>query len=195
MIKVSNPKGILIAALIALGLVGIYQYAGQGSKLPDTLMMSTRISEESEPSYDATKWFRSGMYEPEDAFGHFNTHRMKRSKPIVLTAKYNEFLVQAAIDSLKSNHPGVDTQVLLMTWPVLTRRVRYMYSLFISPDKPADLYELYLQVSDRRFVINLQLDDEGVLKFDGDDVEVGYDDPLFDEHTKVFEEMDDAGTR
>jgi hypothetical protein len=120
---------------------------------------------------------------------------MKRSKPIVLTAKDNEFLIEAAIDALERNHPDVDTRVFLMTWPVLTRRVRYIYSVFIIPDKPADLYELYLQVSDRRFVINLQLNDEGELKFDGDETEVDIDDPLFDEHTKVFEEMDDAGTR
>lgn len=195
MIKLANPKGILIAALIAVGLVGIYLYAGQGSKLPDTLMMTSRASQVDDTMFDATKWFRSGMYEPEDLFGEFNTFRMKRSEPIVLTAKDNEFLIEAAIEALERNHPGVDTRVLLMTWPVLSRRVRYTYSVFIVPDKPADLYELYLQVSDRRFVINLQLNDEGELKFDGDETEVDIDDPLFDEHTKIFEEMDDAGTR
>ncbi|MEB0225470.1 hypothetical protein [Pseudomonas sp. 10S4] len=46
MIKLSNPKGILIAALIAVGLVGTYLYAGQGNNLPDTVMMTANSTDQ-----------------------------------------------------------------------------------------------------------------------------------------------------
>ncbi|MBK5417597.1 hypothetical protein [Pseudomonas sp. TH31] len=54
MIKLSNPKGILIAALIAVGLVGTYLYASQASAIPDTVMM-TADSMGRVATFDATK--------------------------------------------------------------------------------------------------------------------------------------------
>ncbi|UVM52744.1 hypothetical protein LOY38_12305 [Pseudomonas sp. B21-015] len=195
-LKVSNPKGILIAALIATGLVGTYLYASQGNSIPDTVMMTTRATGGSEPTFDATKWFRNGMYVPQELDGKLNPYIMTRSKPFVFTAKDNEFLIQAAIEALEDVRPEVDTQPVWNTWPVLTRRVRYNYSFFSAPDKPADLYNLYLQVSYRKFVIGVQLDgDEGNLTYDGEVTEVNGVDPEQEAHIKVFEEMDDAGTR
>jgi hypothetical protein len=198
MIKLAHPKGILMAALIAVGLVGTYLYAGQGSTIPipDTVMMTSRDAGPIGPRFDATKWFRSGMYVPQELDGKINPYIMTRSEPFVFKAKDNVFLVQEALEALQDVQPEVNTQLVWDTWPVLTRRVRYESSFFLAPDKPADLYNLYLQVSYRRFVIPLRLEgDEGELKFDGEVTEVNSVDALEEEHTKVFEEMDDAGTR
>jgi hypothetical protein len=195
MIKLSNPKGILIAALIAVGLVGTYLYAGQSNSLPDTVMM-TADSTGMVETFDATKWFRNGTYVTQELDGKINPYIMTRSKPFVFTAKDNVFLVQEAIAALDSMRPEVSSQPLWDTWPVLTQRVRYESSFFMAPDKPADLYNLYLQVSYRRFVISLRLEgDKGELRFADNVTEVNSVDALEEEHTKVFEEMDDAGSR
>lgn len=135
------------------------------------------------------------MYRPQELDGKVNPYIMTRSKPFVFKAKDNVFLVQAAIDALEDVQPEVNTRLIWDTWPVLTRRLRYTYSDFNAPDKPADLYDLYLQVSYRRFVISLRLNgDEGEVTVD-DVTEVNSVDALEEEHTLVFEEMDDAGTR
>jgi hypothetical protein len=195
-LKVSNPKGLLVAALIAIGLVGTYLYASQGSSIPDTVMMTTRATGANGPTFDATKWFRNGMYAPQELDGKLNPFIMTRSKPFVFTAKDNEFLIQAAIEALEDVQPEVNTQPVWDTWPVLTRRVRYTYSVFSAPDKPADLYNLYLQVSYRKFVIGVQLDgDDGNLIYDGEVLEVDDTNEEHEAYVKVFEEMDDAGTR
>jgi hypothetical protein len=195
MIKRSHPKGLLFAALISLGLVGTDLYAGQAVSLPDKVMMTSRDTGPMGPRFDATKWFRSGMYRPQELDGKVNPYIMTRSKPFVFKAKDNVFLVQAAIDALEDVQPEVNTRLIWDTWPVLTRRLRYTYSSFNAPDKPADLYDLYLQVSYRRFVISLRLNgDEGEVTVD-DVTEVNSVDALEEEHTLVFEEMDDAGTR
>ncbi|MEB0048115.1 MULTISPECIES: hypothetical protein [unclassified Pseudomonas] len=196
MINVSNPKGILMAALIAVGLAGTYLYASQGPGLPGTVMMTSRATGTDGPTFDATKWFRNGTYVPQELDGKLNPYIMTRSKPFVFKAKDNEFLIQAAIEALEDVQPRVDTQPIWDRWPVLTQRVRYTYSVFTAPDKPADLYNLYLQVSYRRFVIGLQLDgDEGNLGFDGEVLEVDSANEEHEAYVKVFEEMDDAGTR
>ncbi|MFJ7793068.1 hypothetical protein [Pseudomonas sp. NPDC096950] len=198
MIKLSQPKGILIAALIAVGLAGTYLYAGQSNSppVPDTVMMTSRATGPVGPRFDATKWFRSGMYVTQELDGGINPYIMTRREPFVFKAKDNVFLVQEALEALKDVQPEVNTQLIWDTWPVLTRRVRYESSVFLAPDKPADLYNLYLQVSYRRFVISLRLEgDEGELHFDDDVTEVNSVDALEEEHTTIFEEMDDAGTR
>ncbi|MDN3223149.1 hypothetical protein [Pseudomonas nunensis] len=196
MIRLSKPKGILIAALIAVGLGGTYLYAGQSSSLPDQVMMTSRETGPVGPRFDATKWFRSGMYVPQELDGGINPYIMTRREPFVFKAKDNVFLVQETLEALKDVQPEVNTQQIWDTWPVLTRRVRYESSVFLAPDKPADLYNLYLQVSYRRFVISLRLEgDEGELRYDGDVTEVNSVDALEEEHTKIFEDMDDAGTR
>lgn len=195
MIKLSNPKGILIAALIAVGLVGTYLYASQASAIPDTVMMTADSTGRVE-TFDATKWFRNGMYVPQELDGKINPYIMTRSKPFVFKSKDNVFLVQEALAALQDVRPEVNTQLVRDTWPVLTQRVRYDHSFFSAPDKPADVYKLYLQVSYRRFVIALQLNgDEGELVFDGEVTEVNSVDPEEEVHIQVFEEMDDAGTR
>ncbi|MEO6677384.1 MAG: hypothetical protein ABIO21_08410 [Pseudomonas sp.] len=196
MIKLSKPKGILIAALVAVGLAGTYLYAGQGISLPDKVMMTSREGGPVGPTFDATKWFRSGMYVPQELDGEVNPYIMTRREPFVFKAKDNVFLVQEALAALEDVRPEVNTQQVWDTWPVLTKRVRYESSFFLAPDKPADLYKLYLQVSYRRFVISLRLEgDEGELRYDDDVTEVNKVDALEEEHTKIFEEMDDAGTR
>ena len=192
----SNPKGLLIAALIAVGLAGTPVRTISASNLPDTIMMTSRATGASGPMFDATKWFRSGMYVPQELDGKVNPYIMTRSKPFVFKAKDNEFLIQAAIEALEDVQPEVNTSPVWNAWPVLTRRVLYDYSVFSAPDKPSDIYNLYLQVSYRRFVIGVQLDgDDGNLAFDGEVVEVDNTNEEHEGYIKVFEEMDDAGTR
>jgi hypothetical protein len=179
-------------ALITVGLLATNLYANAA----DSFLMTSRATGANGPTFDATQWFRSGMYVAQEFDGKLNPFIMMRSKPFVFTAKDNEFLIQAAIEALEDVQPEVDTKPIWDAWPVLTRRVRYTYSVFSAPNKPADLYNLYLQVSYRKFVIGLQLDgDAGNLVYDGDVVEVDTGNEEHEAYVKVFEEMDDAGTR
>lgn len=181
-----------IVALITVGLLATNLYANAA----DSFLMTSRATGANGPTFDATQWFRSGMYVAQEFDGKLNPFIMMRSKPFVFTAKDNEFLIQAAIEALEDVQPEVDTKPIWDAWPVLTRRVRYTYSVFSAPNNPADLYNLYLQVSYRKFVIGLQLDgDAGNLVYDGDVVEVDTGNEEHEAYVKVFEEMDDAGTR
>lgn len=195
-LKLSHPKHILIAALIAVGLVsGVCLYA-QTRSVPETVMMTADSTGINGPLFDATKWFSNGMYVTEDLDGKANPYIMTRAKPFVFKAKDNDFLVQVAIEALEDVQPEVNARAVWNAWPVLTRRVRYSHSFFLAPNKPSDVYNLFLQVSYRRFVIQFRLDgDDGNLTYNGEVQEVKSMDPLEEEHTRIFEEMDDAGTR
>lgn len=191
-INAAPSKHRWIVALITVGLLATNLYASAA----DSFLMTSRATGANGPTFDATQWFRSGMYVAQEFDGKLNPFIMMRSKPFVFTAKDNEFLIQAAIEALEDVQPEVDTKPIWDAWPVLTRRVRYTYSVFSAPNKPADLYNLYLQVSYRKFVIGLQLDgDDGNLVYDGDVVEVDTGNEEHEAYVKVFEEMDDAGTR
>lgn len=190
-----NLKNVLIALLIAASLGGNYLYAApEGMSAP--FMMTSRATGTNGPKFDATKWFENGMYAPQEFDSKLNPYIMTRNEPFVFKAKDNQFLVQVAIEALDDVQPQVNTRIVWNAWPVLTKRVRYSHSFFMAPDKPADVYKLYLQVSYRRFVIDLQLEgDDGNITYTGETQEVTSTDPEEEEHNNTFDEMDDAGTR
>lgn len=150
---------------------------------------------EEEIRFDASQWFSSGMYRPR-YMGERNNRSattMLRNQPKVFSAQDNDELSIDAIMALSSDYPTVDTTLLSEAAPPdLHRRVRYVFSAFPEPNRPADSYRLYLVLNGERYIITFAIDAQT-----GEHLATGsYADkfdpnqPAFAEAKRIFAELD-----
>ncbi|WP_460135689.1 hypothetical protein [Pseudomonas sp. S1_E04] len=191
--RFSNAS-LLGALLITTSLVITALYSRESAAGP--LMMHCSNCEEGDDTFDATKWFSSGMYRLETDIVPNPMRSMTRTHPVVFTAKDNDKLVEAALRGINNVDSSLDTRTFESQWPVLTGRVRYTYSYFVIPDEPKDLYDMYLQVGKHKLVIMIGLDvntGEIMAEYEGRVIrENDGNDPAY---MDTFEQMDNAGTR
>lgn len=185
--------GVTLVLAILLGIAGLYRYAKE-DEMSEKVMMYYGAWSEEEIRFDATAWFRSGMYRPR-YMGERNMRSattMLRNQPKVFTAQDNEELCIDAASALASNYPEVDSSILMSTTPEdLYKRVRYAYSSFEEPNLPWDSYRLYLTLNGERYIITFALDAQTgehqaryfIDKFDPEQ-------PAFDEAKRIFAELD-----
>ncbi len=186
------PRKMAALAFIA---VSVFSLTACGDKAPDKVMMNARTVG-ALGLFDATQWFHSGMYEQMEVQGEISQVMMKRKEPFVFKAKDNVYLVQAAIEAIDEMRPEVSSQPLWDQWPVLTRRTRYVYSEFETENQPVDVYEIYLQMSYKRYLVRFGVDvkTDAILPM-GEAEEMRGGNDYEDPYLKIFDELDDAGTR
>ena len=191
--RFSNAS-LLSALLITTSIFIASLYSREGAAAP--LMMHCSNCEKGDDTFDATKWFSSGMYRLETDIVPNPMRSMTRVHPVVFTAKDNDKLVEAALRGIVNVDSSLDTRTFESQWPLLMRRVRYTYSFFVIPDEPKDLYDMYLQVGKHKLVIVIGLDvntGEITAEYEGRVIrENDANDPTY---LDTFEEMDNAGTR
>ncbi|SDZ37948.1 hypothetical protein [Pseudomonas salomonii] len=189
-----GSAGLLWALLITFGVSITSLYSRESAAAP--LMMHCRECEKGDDTFDATKWFSSGMYRLETDIVPNPMRSMTRTHPVVFKAKDNDQLVEAALRGISDVLPSFDSRTFEAQWPVLTRRLRYSYSFFMAPDEPRDLYDMYLQVGKYKLVIVVGLDvntGEITAEYEGRVIrENDGNDPAY---MDTFEEMDNANTR
>ncbi|MFL1419960.1 hypothetical protein ACI77M_27740 [Pseudomonas fildesensis] len=189
-----SHAGLLGALLITTSIFITSLYSREGAAAP--LMMHCSNCEKGDDTFDATKWFSSGMYRLETDIVPNPMRSMTRIHPVVFTAKDNDKLVEAALRGIIDVDSSFDTRTFESQWPLLTRRVRYTYSFFVVPDEPKDLYDMYLQVGKHKLVIVIGLDvntGEVTAEYEGRVIrENDGNDPAY---WDTFEAMDNAGTR
>lgn len=120
------------------------------------------------PVFNATKWFTSGMYKrrKEVIMGKERDSNvsMLRVSPPPFTDKQNEDIVSWAAYTLEERsfpedaRAKSDRDYLYETEPELRHRMVYKASGFDAPDKPVDLYELYLTTGKKRYLIDFSRD-------------------------------------
>jgi hypothetical protein len=185
---------LLSALLITTSIFMASLYPRAGAAAP--MMMHCSDCKKGE-TFDATQWFSNGMYRLETDLIPNPMITMIRRKPVVFTAKDNDQLMEAALRGV-GNAGGESQDVIALEaqWPVLTRRVRYSYSVFVAPDVPRDLYDMYVQVGRKKFLVMIGLDvntGEITAEYEGREIRVGdANDP---QYLETFDELDDAGTR
>ncbi|MGX5795045.1 hypothetical protein ACWHY4_14865 [Pseudomonas sp. E2-15] len=185
---------LLGALLMTTSIVITSLYAQASVAAP--LMMHCSDCEKGDHTFDATKWFSSGMYRLETDIDPSPMRSMTRKHPVVFTAKDNDKLVEAAISGIKSFDSSLDTRTLESQWPVLTGRVRYTYSVFVAPDEPKDLYDMYLQMGKYKVVIVIGLDvNTGDITDENEARYIRENDGNDPAYMDTFEQMDNAGTR
>lgn len=149
-----------------------------------------------ENTFDASRWFASGMYKPR-AQGNpavVSQETMIRSKPLAVTPDMDIKLASSAGVALEYDYPVVDTQSLITNPPALSQRVRYLYSSFEAPDVPVDYYELFLTLGHEQFVVQFARDGqtgEMLPKLSAEKIED--ERAVQAEYRKIFSELDAAG--
>ena len=189
-----SHASLLGALLITTSVLFTALYSSNSAAAP--LMMHCSNCEDGSGTFDATKWFSNGMYRLKTDIDPNPMRSMKRIHPVVFTAKDNDKLVEAALRGISNVNSSLDTSTFESQWPMLTRRVRYTHSVFVVPDEPKDLYDMYLQVGKYKLVIVIGLDvntGEVTAEYEGRVIrENDGNDPTY---MDTFEEMDNAGTR
>ena len=180
-------------ALVASLATGLYLNAKEG-EMPKKIMMYYG-GFEIEEMFDASQWFVSGMYKPRniEADGGASNVTMLRSQPKPFTREQLAELPYAAAEAFDLSYlDGTDTQTLVLDPPDLSQRIRYAYSAFSEPNKPEDYYNLYLELSDKRFVITFSRDAQTGANLTGKYVsEISGDYASQAEHRKAFAEIEE----
>ncbi len=149
---------------------------------------------EIEEMFDASQWFVSGMYKPRniEADGGASNITMLRRQPKPFTREQLAELPYTATEAFDLSYlDGTDTQALLLNPPDLSQRIRYAYSAFSAPNKPEDYYNLYLELSDKRFVVTFSRDAQTGSNLTGKDAkEISGDYASQAEHRKAFAEIE-----
>lgn len=164
--------------------------------MSEKVMMYYGPWSEEEIRFDASQWFRSGMYRPRH-MGERNIRSattMLRNQPRTFSAQDNERLCVVAVSALSDDYPQVDSSLLMETTPDdLYRRVRYVFSAFDEPGRPVDSYQLYLNLNGERYIITFAIDAQT-----GEHLATGsYADrfdpeqPAFAEAKRIFAELDE----
>ena len=147
-----------------------------------------------ENRFDASKWFRNGMYRREFVNGEASPVIMQRDRPPPLTSANNDELVATAIVALESADPAVSGELLQKDWPMLVPRIRYRYSAFEAPDQPQDYYNIYLKYQGERYVITFARDAQTGEIIPGGSVQLMYPDSQTQiADRQVFKELDADG--
>jgi hypothetical protein len=187
---------VCAAGLLAIAvLLGLY-LVGKEDDMSSKVMMYYGIWSPDDNRFDATRWFSSGMYKrrlmgtPAEA----STETMLRSKPLPIVANMNDDLVAIAGVALEYDFPEVNTDSLINDPPILTGRVKYWASKFDKPDKPVDLYNLFLNLGQERFVITFSRDAQtGELIDKNSARRVSADQEADAQYVQIFKELDAAG--
>ncbi len=181
-----------VAVLIGLNIVG------KEDDMSSKVMMYYGIWSPDDNRFDATRWFDSGMYRrrimgtPPEA----SVETMLRNKPLPITERMNEDLVAIAGVALEYDFPEVNTESLINQPPALSHRVRYWISKFEKPDRPVDLYQLFLNLDQKRFVITFSRDAQTGDLIDDNSATLVYANQESDaEYVRTFKELDEAEQR
>ncbi|MFJ2319474.1 hypothetical protein [Pseudomonas sp. NPDC087817] len=147
-----------------------------------------------ENRFDASRWFRNGMYRRDVVNGKVSLITMQRTQPLILTSANNDELVATAIVALESADPEVSGELLQKHWPMLVPRTRYRYSAFAAPDQPQDYYNIYLKYQGERYVITFARDAQTGEIIPGGSVQLMYPDSQTQiADRQVFKELDADG--
>ncbi len=183
-----------IGLLAVAVLMGLY-LVGKEDEMSSKVMMYYGIWSPDDNRFDATRWFTSGMYSrrlmgtPAQA----SAESMLRNKPLPVTANMNDDLVAIAGVALEYDFPQVNTDSLINDPPDLTGRVRYWISKFDKPDKPVDLYNLFLNLGNQRFVITFSRDAQTGELIDKNSAKLIYPNQESDAHyVRIFKELDET---
>lgn len=188
-------KCFAVTALI-LVVAGIGHFlVGKEDDMSSKVMMNYGLWSPEDNRFDASRWFESGMYRRRTTGtpAEISVDTMLRNKPLPVTREMNEDLVAIAGVALEYDFPEINTDSLINHPPQLTQRVRYWVSKFDQPDKPVDLYNLYLELDGQRFVITFSRDAQtGDLIDNNSARKVSVDQEADAEYLQEFRAMDEA---
>ncbi len=166
--------------------------------MPAKVMMNYGLWSPEDNRFDASRWFDSGMYRRRSIGTppEVSADTMLRNKPLPITRDMNEDLVATAGVALEYDFPGVNTDSLISHPPQLNQRVRYWLSKFDKPDKPVDLYNLFLELEGQRFVITFSRDGQTGNLIDSNSARlISVDQQADAEYVQIFNELDEAERR
>jgi hypothetical protein len=186
---------ILAALVIAAILLTGFALVSKEETVPNKIMMYYG-GPDIEETFDATRWFSSGMYRSRniEADGSASSVTMLRNQVPKFTPQQLSELPFAAGQAFGvSSYDDLDIEPFVLREPDLSKRYRYAYSAFAKPNQPEDYFYLYLDVFNRRFVATISIDAEKPGELTGRNVvEVYPQQPASAEHTKVFAEIAEA---
>ncbi|WP_065257816.1 hypothetical protein [Pseudomonas bananamidigenes] len=198
MIPTRTFKGFVVSALFVTALaIGLFS-VGKEDEMPAKVMMNYGLWSPEDNRFDASRWFDSGMYRRRSIGTppEVSADTMLRNKPLPITRDMNEDLVATAGVALEYDFPGVNTDSLISHPPQLNQRVRYWLSKFDKPDKPVDLYNLFLELEGQRFVITFSRDGQTGNLIDSNSARlISVDQQADAEYVQIFNELDEAERR
>lgn len=192
MISVRKRAGAIAFFLLVFSAIGLYLHTKENVMSEKVMMYYGDWSPE-ENRFDASKWFRNGMYRRDVVDGKASPVTMLRTQPLLLKSTDNDELVACAIVALEYAEPKVDGDSLRKEWPMLVPRIRYRYSAFEAPDQPQDYYNIYLKYQGERYVITFARDAQTGEIIPGGSVALIYPDSETQiADRQVFKELDSA---
>jgi hypothetical protein len=194
-VAVLSKRSFLLCVLLALcGAGGFFVYAWE-SQMSARVMMYYGPWSPEEKRFDASQWFRSGMYRPRlmGIPAEASPETMLRVEPERFRSAQNREILARVLLALEERYPDVDTEDLILNTPDLSRRIRYAYSWFEEPNKPHDTYWLFLPLEGRQYVITIEWDvTEKKLTSSTTAQLMSKDSDAEIEYRKVLKELDEA---
>ncbi|KRW58842.1 hypothetical protein [Pseudomonas sp. TTU2014-080ASC] len=190
-LQLQKPRTWLLLVTVLLAVAAEFKIAKGDA---DTKVMMHFGGWDVEDTFDASRWFNSGMYKPRsEADGRTSMVTMLRAKPLTFTKDQIQELPFTVLALLRNEFPEINRETYLDNPPDLSKRYRYAYSAFSKPNHPEDYYYLYLELEQRRFVATIRRDAQSGADIAGRFIsEVYADQPTDAEHIKVFAEIAEA---